>query len=143
MPLKIEKTPRNRMQVPMDQLDAYDNETQLSLLLKEIKVILVQPYSPPQEWFSVRIQKIKEYAELNWEDLSYRFKDRDPYLYHASAHIMALLVIVQQEWASTQRFRLSHYGEVIDLMDDLWTYYKTNYDQEEEQLIDLMENCRT
>ena len=48
----------------MDEIDSYDKEKQLQLLIKEINIITTNIIKLSSEWYDLRINKINEYFSI-------------------------------------------------------------------------------
>lgn len=126
--------------VQLGQLANYDNETQLSLLFQELKFINLRP-SP--EWFQQRYRIIHVYSELSWAQLAKKYQHRDYYICQTAQVIFAHCAQLVDEWQTKPEFNLKTYAELIEEIYDIWNYYKSTYNEEEEEMDDLSELLST
>lgn len=129
------------LQDNLDHLDTFNNATQLSLLLQEIKRILRHGSPPPSEWYEARVQKLQAYDTLGWREFANEFHHKNPHL-HALGHtIQNRLDQLMEEWNHHHTFHLFVYAAVIEEIRDLWTYYSTTYigNERDEDVIDLIQ----
>jgi len=133
-------------------LHEYDNETQLRLLYEELSHLPTSTNSvnpkptvnPSREWYQARFPAVKSYANLNWSSLSKRFEGRDPYLHETPKLIHALANQLVDEYATHPYFDLTSYVQLIVEVTHIWSYYRDNYDQEQEEyenLLEAMDEC--
>lgn len=122
-------------------LHHYNNTRQLELLKKEIGNIVVHKVIPPEGWFDERFIYIHMYSQINWEDLSKRFHNKDDYIHTTASYINRVLDELIDERGTKPNFNILTYYRVINDIYGIWKYYSTVFMEEEtdEGIIDLIE----
>jgi hypothetical protein len=115
------------MEEKLEQLEEFDNQTQLELLHHEIEHILMHGEQPNEAWYQKRINHIQAYQSIDWKDLATRSYQHDSKIYEASVHIIDHLEQLEVEWSAYPTFNLYIYQRLLEMIRSVWKYYSHEY----------------
>lgn len=110
----------------LDNMEEMDNIDQLHLLLKEINIITTHGIIPATNWYEERVGFIRTYNSLNWEYIITQFHDSNRFLTDTATRLKETMAVILQQWEHGL-FSLQHYQYVIYNVNNIWTYYNSNY----------------
>ena len=100
-----------------------NNVTQLEMLNKEVSYITINGINPLEEWYDDRFRYIVEYSNLNWEELSEKFYQKDQYVYETAIEIKKLINKLIEERATKRTFYIPTYHTMIYHVYNIWNHY--------------------
>ena len=115
------------MEEKLEQLEEFNNETQLELLHHEIEHIRMHGEQPNEVWYQKRMNHIQAYQSIDWKDLATRSYQHDTKIYEASVNIIDHLEYLEDEWSTDPTFSLSVYQRLLELIRLVWKYYSQEY----------------
>ena len=123
-----------------EHLEKTSNVHELESLRDEIDAMMEQGLSPPHAWYQKRYNNIQIYSELEWSSMAYRFQQTDRYIQNTALNIMNNIEDLLEEFHQAHHFNLKYYQHMVHDIEDLWTYYKTNYigDESDLEVVDLI-----
>ena len=110
----------------LDGMEEMENIDQLRILVKEINIIMGHKIVPSANWYEERVGFIRTYNSLNWEYLITQFRDCNPFLASTSERLKETMTVILEQWKQGL-FSLQHYQYVIYNVNNIWTYYSSNY----------------
>jgi hypothetical protein len=122
----------------MEYIHEYDNETQLKMLIKEIKQILAHSFTPPDDWFEERFGFVFTYSELDWTGLINRMMARNPHIAQAAQQVVHRIQALILQWSQGPTFDIILYRDTLIEIQAIWFYYKAMYMGNEKD-IDVVE----
>jgi hypothetical protein len=110
----------------MDEIDSYDKETQLKLLIKEIDIITTNFITLSSEWYDIRINKINEYYHIDWNNTLDILSNKvsGGHMFQKVIDIQTMITIIMDEWSRKSTFSLSIYKIILDDIYTVWNYYR-------------------
>ena len=118
-----------------------NNVTQLEMLNKEVSYITINGINPLEEWYDDRFRYIVEYSNLNWEELSEKFYQKDQYVYETAIEIKKLINKLIEERATKRTFYIPTYHTMIYHVYNIWNHYNSTYicGENDIDVVDLVE----
>jgi hypothetical protein len=110
----------------LDNMEEMENIDQLRILVKEINIIMGHKIVPSTNWYEERVGFIRAYNSLNWEYLITQFRDSNRFLASTSERLKETMAVILDQWEKGL-FSLQHYQYVIYNVNNIWTYYSSNY----------------
>lgn len=125
----------------MTNMTKENNFKQLEMLNKEVAYISINGIKPLEEWYDDRFGYIIKYSNLNWDDLSERFYQKDQYIYETALEIKKLINKLIEERAIRRNFYIPTYHTMIYNVYTIWNYYNSTYvcGENDMDVIDLVE----
>jgi hypothetical protein len=111
----------------LQNIENYNKVTQLHILIEEIHDILHVKVNPSAEWYEIRVGKLYEYMEIDWDELETRFQHTDEFMYTHVPQLSKALHYLTTEWNTTLQFNLYDYGTALMELNTIWMHYKEYY----------------
>ena len=128
--------------IPVALTQTHDNFTTLKLLHREINIIMKHGIQPEDGWYEDRSHHVYSYMEIDWVDISERFKQKDSTLYLSATNVSALLSTLMEELSTSVRFTLVTYYKMIEEIHHIWLYYRDTYvgNETDENIVSMIES---
>lgn len=125
----------------LNNLDEFNNLTQLKILKSEINHIMLHNVTPTEGWFDERFLHIQIYSQLGWFELAHRFYKKDNFMFNKSKLINELCIELLEEYSTKPNFTLNKYYILINEISNIWQYYYTKYmgEEKDDDIINLIE----
>jgi hypothetical protein len=125
----------------LNNLDEFDNLTQLKILRSEINHIILHNVIPDEGWFDERFVHIRIYSQLGWFELAHRFYGKDDFMFNKSKLINTLCIELLEEYSTKPNFTLNKYHTLINEISNIWQYYYKKYmgAEQDNDIINLIE----
>lgn len=129
------------LEAKLTRLYQMNREEQLSLLIHEIKQIIIYNIPLDERWFTERMEFIHEYATIGWKEMSERLDGKDHYISTTSREIHHQLRQLMTEWDHRPTISLPVYYRVLHDIQEVWKQYQKKYvgDETDEEIVDLIE----
>jgi hypothetical protein len=121
--MEVELTLEEKLQ----DLSEYSRVNQLQIIMDEIAHIFANHVTPTKEWYEERVDLLYQYVDIDWDELTERFKNIDYYMSSTTHTIKVVLWILINEWNDTQVFDLNYYNTVLITIQRVWAYYDKTY----------------
>ena len=134
----------NPLEKELNQLEYFDNITQLDILLREVVYITTNHIKPLDEWYDDRFEYIYKYSQLSWNDLICKFKGKDEYIHDTSIQVIQLITRLFEERATKRLFYIPTYHTLLFNIKNIWDHYNKGYvcGESDIDVVDLVEGMK-